>query len=77
MGDAQRSPRALSLLQWCFQRVEPLGNPEFGRAIQKYVDFLLDPKNSAGFGVKKGLLPTGFVGLAIADLIQPWSTFAY
>ena len=34
-GDVQRSPRALSLLQWYYQRVEPL--PEVQTAIQKYV----------------------------------------
>jgi hypothetical protein len=34
-GDAQRSPRALSLLQWYYQRMEPL--PEVQAAIQKYV----------------------------------------
>ena len=25
-GDAQRSPRALSLLQWCYSKVDPLDN---------------------------------------------------
>lgn len=34
-GDAQRSPRALSLLQWYYQRMEPL--PEVKAAIQNYV----------------------------------------
>ena len=32
-GDAQRSPRALTLLQWYYQRVEP--DPAVGTAIQK------------------------------------------
>ena len=37
--------------------------------------FLLRPEKSAAFGVNNQSLPTGFVGLAIADYIRPWSTF--
>jgi hypothetical protein len=73
-GDAQRSPRALTLLQWCYQRLTP-ADPAHQLAVTKYANFLLEPKNSANFGVNIVSLPTGFVGLAIADLIQPWVTF--
>ena len=73
-GDAQRSPRALTLLQWCYQRLVP-ADPAHQMAVTKYANFLLEPANSANFGVNILSLPTGFVGLAIADLIQPWVTF--
>ena len=46
-GDAQRSPRALSLLQWYYQRMEPLPEVEF--AINRYVDYLR--KCTAPFGL--------------------------
>ena len=73
-GDAQRSPRALSLLQWCSTRLRP-ADPAHGAAAQRYVDFLLIPEQSDAFGVNTLSLPTGFVGLAIADFILPWVTF--
>ena len=59
-GDAQRSPRALSLLQWYHQRMEPL--PEVAAAIQKYVDYLLDRKHWSVYGINSLALPTGFIG---------------
>jgi hypothetical protein len=48
-------------------------------SIKKFVDFVLDPAKCKAFGVNTnasgGLLVTGFVGLAVADLIKPWVTF--
>ena len=72
-GDAQRSPRALSLLQWCYSNLEARSDTK--AAITKYINFLLVGGGSAAFGVNELALPTGFVGLAVADLIHPWSTF--
>ena len=72
-GDAQRSPRALSLLQWCHARLG--GDASFRAAAQKYVNFLLNPANARAFGVNAPALPTGFVGLSIADFISPWISF--
>jgi hypothetical protein len=76
-GDAQRSPRALSLLQWY---VATYGaDPKVEASIHSFVNFLLDDAKAKAFGVNQnstgGVLVTGFVGLAIADLIQPWVTF--
>ena len=78
IGDAQRSPRVLSLLQWWHQQVDP--DPTVEAAITRYTDFLTTPANHAPYGLggptaRWLALPTGFVGLAIADLLQPWSTF--
>lgn len=75
-GDAQRSPRALSLLQWYYMHVS--ADKEVGTAIQKYATFLANKANQAQYGIGAPTwlaLPAGFVGLAVADLLQPWSTF--
>ncbi len=37
--------------------------------------FLLDPETSAAYGVKELVRTSGFVGLALADLLQPDCTF--
>lgn len=71
--DALRSPRALSLLQWYYERVD--AEPKVANSIQQYVNFLLDPSHHDGYGIGSLALPTGFIGLAIADLIQPWVSF--
>lgn len=76
-GDAQRSPRALSLLQLAFQRLG-MDDPAVGAAISKYATFLVDPAHRVPYGIGPGnwlALPTGFVGLSVADLLEPWSTF--
>jgi hypothetical protein len=48
-GDAQRSPRALSLLQWYYQHVSP--DPAVGKAIQKYATFITTTANQAQYGI--------------------------
>ena len=74
----------MSLLQWYVQHVEADAAVE--AAIAKFVKFLLDPAKMKSFGVcgadtgsasanEAHALVTGFVGLAAADLIMPWSTF--
>ena len=72
-GDGERSPRAVSLLQW-HNTLYP--NPKSTAAIGRFVHYLLEPKNSAAFGVRKGILQSGFVGLVFADLLQPWISFS-
>ena len=77
-GDAQRSPRVLSLLQWFDQRVAKGTDLNVRQSIQKYVAFLLNPTNRPNYGIAAPgwlALPAGFVGLAAADLISPWCTF--
>ena len=73
-GDAQRSPRALSLLQWCYQRLSP-PDVRHAKAADAFIEFLLADVDVGAFGVNNLSLPTGFVGLALADYIQPWATF--
>ena len=75
IGEQQRSPRAMSLLQWYYQRTR---DERANLAIQKYIKFLetktaFDPDL---YGVNSYALVTGFVGLGLADYIQPWWTFS-
>ena len=72
-GDGERSPRVVSLLQWhhtVFPRADKAA------AIAKFVGYLLEPRNSEAYGMRNGILQTGFVGLVFADLIQPYVTFS-
>jgi hypothetical protein len=43
--------------------------------VRKYCRFLLNPENSKKYGVKELIRTTGFVGLAVADVIQAGSIF--
>lgn len=102
-GDGQRSPRAVSLLQWlglptststttsldsishavahrrapllpiCRYYTRVQKDPAVLAGIRKYVAFVLDKWGP--YQVNQNALVTGFVGLAFADLIQPWATF--
>eukprot|EP00946_MAST-07B_sp_MAST-7B-sp1_P003928 g3928.t1 len=75
-GEQQRSPRAASLLQWWHAKT---GDARAAAAVQKYVGFLngeLAKGNKSAYGLNKFALVTGFVGLAVADLIEPWCTFS-
>jgi hypothetical protein len=77
-GDAQRSPRVLSLLQWFDQRVAMGTDASVRKSIREYVAFVLNPINRPNYGIGAPgwlALPAGFVGLAAADLISPWCTF--
>ena len=74
-GEQQRSPRAISLLQWYLKNVDD--EKELGDrikvAIGKYFDYL--KSHRAEYGINQFALVTGFVGLVTADLLQPWCTF--
>ena len=75
IGEQQRSPRAVSLLQWWHEKT---GDPKALEGIEKYVHFLttktaFDPSK---YGINSYALVTGFVGLAMADIVLPWSTFS-
>ena len=74
VGEQQRSPRAMSLLQWYFERTQ---DPRASAAIEKYIHFLMTPAafDPKTYGVNSFALISGFVGLALADYIQPWCTF--
>jgi hypothetical protein len=71
--DQQRSPGVLSLLNWYYTKVDR--DPRVRAAVDKYVAFLLDPANSRTHGVKELVRTTGFVGLAIAEVLRPGITF--
>jgi hypothetical protein len=72
-SDQQRSPGAVALLSWYYRDAEP--DPKVAEAVRKYCRFLLKPENSAQYGVKELTRTTGFVGLVVADIIQPGSVY--
>ncbi len=71
--DQQRSAGVLSLLNWYYTSVER--DERVRNAADKYIAFLLDPANSQTHGVKELVRTTGFVGLAIAEVLRPGITF--
>jgi hypothetical protein len=72
-SDQQRSPRCLSVLTWYYRNCEK--DPAIPPAVEKYCKYLLDPENSKAYGVNELVKTTGFVGLAVAELLKPGSTF--
>ncbi len=72
-ADQQRSPRALTLLTWACPWTAQ--REAAAKAVNAYCEFLLNPENSAAYGVKELVRTSGFVGLALADLLQPNCTF--
>jgi len=72
-ADQQRSPGVVTLLAWYYRTVE--ADPRIAAAAQRYCRFLLNPDNSKQYGVKSLVRTTGFVGLVVADLIEPLVTF--
>jgi hypothetical protein len=71
--DQQRSPRAVSLLTWYYRSIER--DPKIAEAVRRYCRFILNPANSRAYGVKELVRTTGFVGLTVADILSPGSTF--
>eukprot|EP00040_Diaphanoeca_grandis_P018801 m.98954 g.98954 ORF g.98954 m.98954 type:complete len:417 (+) comp27116_c0_seq1:160-1410(+) len=75
-GDAQRSPRAVSLIQWYIATYGGDAEGLLKGAITKSIDFFLNEEKMKEFGLNVNVLVTGFVGLAVADLVQPWVSFS-
>jgi len=71
--DQQRSPEVISLLVWYCTCVNP--DPAVLQAIKKNCSYLLDTEKAQKFGVKELVRTTGFVGLAMAEVIRPGITF--
>jgi hypothetical protein len=61
------------LLQWYSASFGPF--PAYEAAIERWANFVLN--NWIAFNMTTDALPTGFVGLAFADLLQPWVTFPF
>ncbi|MBN2411963.1 hypothetical protein JXQ31_09750 [candidate division KSB1 bacterium] len=71
--DQQRSQGVLSLLVWYYHDVGKY--PRIKKAIDANINFFLDPENSAYFGVNDLPITTGFVGLGIAEVLEPGITY--
>ena len=76
MGEQQRSPRAVSLWQWYYENVND-EDPKFLERIRsgmdKYIHYIYN--NFDQYGLNQYALVSGFVGLVLADTIEPWVTF--
>jgi hypothetical protein len=70
--DGVRSPLCMAFLAWYYNNVDP--DTEVADAVRRYCQFLLDPANSQVHGVKKNALLTGFVGVAVAEVMVPGSS---
>ena len=75
-GEQQRSPRALSLLQmYADTEANTTVGVEINTTIFWYINYLTNESNWDEYGLNSYALLTGFVGLSVADFLQPWSTF--
>ena len=72
-ADQQRSPECVVLLAWVYRNAN--ADARIADAIRKYCAFLLEPENSEAYGVRNLVRTTGFVGLTIAELLQPGSIY--
>ena len=71
--DQQRSPRAVTLLTWAYPWFD---KPDaVAESVRRYCRFLLNSDNSKAYGVKELVRTSGFVGLALADILKPNCTF--
>lgn len=73
----ERATRIASLLQWASLRLDldPATAAAASRGVDAWVDYILTERGAWETGVMVYGLPTGFVGLAVADLVQPWVTW--
>ena len=71
--DQQRSQGVLNLLVWYYNQVSP--NPNVQKSIRENCLYFLNDENSKKFGVKELPITTGFVGLGIAEVIEPGITY--
>jgi len=71
--DQQRSPGVVTLLAWYYRTIDP--DPRIALAVRRYFQCLLEPANSERYGVRRLVRTTGFVGLAVAELLAPGVTF--
>ncbi len=73
----ERATRIASLLQWGALRLKDRKvAASAAKALEKWVDYILTEHGAWETGVNIYGLPTGFVGLAVADLVQPWITWS-
>ena len=72
----ERATRIASLLQWAQLRLDPTTASHAEAGVDMWVDYILSEKGAWETGVMVYGLPTGFVGLALADLVQPWVTWS-
>lgn len=72
----ERATRIASLLQWGALRLKDRKVAALAsKALAKWVGYITSKQGAWETGVNMYGLPTGFAGLAIADLVKPWVTW--
>ncbi len=71
--DQQRSQGVLNMLVWYYHDIAHY--PQIASSIRANYNFFLNAKNSKNFGVMELPITTGFVGLGIAEVIEPGITY--
>lgn len=72
----ERATRTASLLQWATLRLaEDSVATQAQASLTRWVDYITSAEGALETGVNIYALPTSFVGLAVADLVQPWVTW--
>jgi len=71
--DQQRSQGVLGFLVWYYNDVGQYQRIQ--KTILANINFFLNPENSAYFGVNELPITTGFVGLGIAEVLEPGITY--
>jgi hypothetical protein len=76
-GNAQRAPRVATMLQW-YNSTNPAPAASMGvpHALERYVEYMTAADSDVFSCEPSDVLGMiGFVGLALADFVAPWSTF--
>jgi hypothetical protein len=71
--DEHRSAGAAALMAWFYLNVK--ADETIPQELEKFWKIVLNPVHSQSFGVEKQGLPSGQVGLVIAEMIKPGITF--
>jgi hypothetical protein len=71
--DQQRSQGALNLLVWYYEQVS--ANSDIRQAIQKNYTYFLNPRNAEAYGMFELPISLGFIGLGLAEVLEPGITY--
>ena len=67
--DGQRSAFLAHFLHWYYRNIEP--DPRAEAGAEKFAAYVLDPRNTARYGIPNLMRVTGFVGLVFASFLYP------
>lgn len=71
--DQQRSQGLINLFVWYYH--DKSADTRVRETVQENYRYFLNPKNAAAFGVNELPITTGFVGIGIAEVLEPGITY--